>query len=287
MKDPKHQEFLKEVAITNGDIEDAMDAQCRMQYSSLDRELKELRDEVDTAHEHQNDTIKFLNTKIEVESRNAPHLLRAEEVFDRELLIQQDAVTGFMKDHFRYGEDPDVIKFDKACVTSENMISRKQPYPQAAERVMNSIARLKLINVTQVKIENSLLCQQNTELKLCISDTEYDLEKLQDKLVFFQDLDIEKVRKAQEDYSRLYQENAKTQNDYKKILNQRNAFIKEGRRFELYEEQYKQAINTTIDFNNEVLNDLEKVRFDIKCFEQNEENDALSKTVAKLIVLPC
>ena len=47
-------------------------------------------------------------------------------------------------------------------------------------------------------------------------------EKLEEKLVFFQDLDIEKVRKAQEDYERLETENIKIRNDLNNSQHMRN-----------------------------------------------------------------
>ena len=49
-----------------------------------------------------------------------------------------------MRDHFRKGRDPDVLKFDKATVTSENMISCRPGWPNKAERVKQDIEDLKL-----------------------------------------------------------------------------------------------------------------------------------------------
>ena len=90
----------------------------------------------------------MLADKMIAEKRNSQYMLRVEEVFDRELAYQHDAVTGFMKDHFRYGKDPGVMKFSKACVTSQNMISMKIGYPNKAERVREDIEMRKLENVT-------------------------------------------------------------------------------------------------------------------------------------------
>ena len=47
--------------------------------------------------------------------------------------------------------------------------------------------------MTQVKIENALLCQQNTELKNDVKGLEEELDDVKTKLYLFKDLDLERV----------------------------------------------------------------------------------------------
>ena len=50
------------------------------------------------------------------------------------------------------------MTFNKASVTSENMISLQTGYPSKAERVREDMEVRRLENMTTVKIENSLMC---------------------------------------------------------------------------------------------------------------------------------
>ena len=75
--------------------------------------------------------------------------------------------------------------FDKGTVTTENMISTGRTYPNAAERKKADIAAQNQENITCVKIENSLLCQQNTELKQDIADLRDYQKGIEKKLSFF------------------------------------------------------------------------------------------------------
>ena len=87
-----------------------------------------------------------------------------DSLYDREANLQSDITRNFMKDHFKRGQDAKVLKFSKASVTSENMVSSRPGWPSKAQRAKEDMEKLRLENKTQVKIENSLLFQQNTEL---------------------------------------------------------------------------------------------------------------------------
>lgn len=63
-----------------------------------------------------------------------------------------------MREHFRCGKDAATMTFNKASVTSENMISLQTGYPSKAERVREDMEVRRLENMTTVKIENSLMC---------------------------------------------------------------------------------------------------------------------------------
>ena len=68
-----------------------------------------------------------------------------------------------MRDHFTL-KGLNVVTLNKSTVTTENMISRRIGFPNKARQAMDELERRKMENFTSVKIENSLLCQQNTEL---------------------------------------------------------------------------------------------------------------------------
>ena len=90
-----------------------------------------------------------------------------------------------MKTHFKCGLDPAAMVFDKATMTSENMISSGKGYPNAAEKKKAEAEAKNKENITYVKIENSLLCQQNTELKQDIRDLRDYQKGIERKLSFF------------------------------------------------------------------------------------------------------
>ena len=60
--------------------------------------------------------------------------------------------------------------------------------------------------MTQIKIENALLCQQNTELKNDVLILEERNDKLTDKLAVYRDLDIEEFNRATENYKNIQNE---------------------------------------------------------------------------------
>lgn len=101
-----------------------------------------------------------------------------------------------MQGHFKYGLDPPVQTFDKGTITAQNMISAKYGYMTKAEKFQKEMEMRQRETLTQVKIENSLLCHQNIELTQEVSDLEVMIDKLEKKVLFFKDLDIESVRKA-------------------------------------------------------------------------------------------
>ena len=60
--------------------------------------------------------------------------------------------------------------------------------------------------MTQIKIENALLCQQNTELKNDVLILEERNDQLTDKLAVYRDLDIEEFNRATENYNNIQNE---------------------------------------------------------------------------------
>ena len=73
-----------------------------------------------------------------------------------------------------------------------NMISEKYNKTQA-EKMQMELEQRNRETMTQVKIENALLCQQNTELKNDVKLFEEELDDVKTKLYLFKDLDLERV----------------------------------------------------------------------------------------------
>lgn len=69
----------------------------------------------------------------------------------------------------------------------------------------------------------------------------------------------------------------------KRADHERTKFARMNRTHDLYEEHYKSSINTTLDFNNEVLKQLTDLRKEIKCNETEEANEDLSELVFKTV----
>ena len=111
--------------------------------------------------------------------------MRVEDIFDREAALQAESVKNFMKEHFKKGKDPAAMTFSKATMTVENMISTKVGYPNKAERKKQEMVEQAAENITAIKIENSLLCQQNTELKQDIETLREYQRGIEHKLAFF------------------------------------------------------------------------------------------------------
>ena len=80
-----------------------------------------------------------------------------------------------------------------------NMISEKYNKTQA-ERVQYELEQRNRETMTQVKIENALLCQQNTELKNDVKESEEEIDNLRTKLYLFKDLDMDRVALATSNY---------------------------------------------------------------------------------------
>ena len=70
-----------------------------------------------------------------------------------------------MQRHFVAGVDPPPQVFDRGTITAQNMVSSKLGYLTKAERFQKEQDENRMITIAAVRTENSLLCQQNTELK--------------------------------------------------------------------------------------------------------------------------
>ena len=172
---------------------------------------------------------------------------------------------------------------NKACVTSENMISSKKWFPNRSERVKQEMEMRKLENMTQLKIENSLLCQRNTEFAQEIEDLRLYQIGIEKKLSYFNDLDIEKVRSAQVQYLQIKEENEKITKLYQTADTQRHQLTKDTKRLTMYEEQYKIAVNFAIDFSNDILKQLAEVRQEVTCEEVEDDAQDLKMEITKLL----
>lgn len=175
-----------------------------------------------------------------------------------------------MMHHFKAGKDAAVMTLDKAVLTSENMYSTKKGYPNAAERARADLEQRKLENVTQIKIENSLLCQLKEELIQEKNQYKEHCVSLQEKLAVFEELDLEKIKRAAEDYERLQQENIRITKSFTTSDAERHKLFKESRKLMLYEEQYKSSVNSTIDFNNDLLRQVVELRKELTCEELDD-----------------
>ena len=111
-------------------------------------------------------------------------------------------------------------------------------------------------------------------------------EIIEEKMAFFRDLDITKVRQAQENYERLQKENTKIEANMKKSDKERIKLIKENTKLSLFQDQYKSAINTTLDFNNSILSSLSKIRAEITCEEVSDENKLLDEVIFRIKSTP-
>lgn len=68
--------------------------------------------------------------------------------------------------------------------------------------------------MTQVKIENSLLCKQNIELDQEVKDSHELMDKLELEVAFFKDLDIDDIKKSQQNHSKLTRDYEKLKKTY-------------------------------------------------------------------------
>lgn len=83
------------------------------------------------------------------------------------------ATREYMRRHFKYGKDPPPLTFDKGCVTSVNMVSEKTKETAAERKARlhtDAMEERKQQTVTELKMENCLLLQVNTELKQTVDE---------------------------------------------------------------------------------------------------------------------
>mmetsp|Transcript_43932 Transcript_43932/g.58261 ORF Transcript_43932/g.58261 Transcript_43932/m.58261 type:complete len:141 (-) Transcript_43932:13-435(-) len=66
----------------------------------------------------------------------------------------------------------------------------------------------------------------------------------------------------------------------------RSTLLQENKRMKLYEEHYRAAVQTSTDFNNDVLKQMKELRKEINCEENDTENLELNVTCDKLINTP-
>ena len=66
----------------------------------------------------------------------------------------------------------------------------------------------------------------------------------------------------------------------------RSKLDKQNTILNLYQDQYKSAINSTLDFNSSVLSSLSELRKEIKCEEVDQLNEELDFLVIKLVGTP-
>lgn len=76
-----------------------------------------------------------------------------------------------MQDHFKKGLDPGPQLFEKGTLTSMNMVSAKYGHMSKAEKFKKEMQDRQKETITQVKIENSLLCQQVLNLRQELDDS--------------------------------------------------------------------------------------------------------------------
>eukprot|EP00353_Schmidingerella_taraikaensis_P000712 CAMPEP_0185592008 /NCGR_PEP_ID=MMETSP0434-20130131/66502_1 /TAXON_ID=626734 ORGANISM="Favella taraikaensis, Strain Fe Narragansett Bay" /NCGR_SAMPLE_ID=MMETSP0434 /ASSEMBLY_ACC=CAM_ASM_000379 /LENGTH=67 /DNA_ID=CAMNT_0028217473 /DNA_START=139 /DNA_END=339 /DNA_ORIENTATION=- len=58
----------------------------------------------------------------------------------------------------------------------------------------------------------------------------------------------------------------------------RSTLLQENKRMKLYEEHYRAAVQTSTDFNNDVLKQMKELRKEINCEENDTENLELNVT---------
>lgn len=83
------------------------------------------------------------------------------------------------------------------------MISAKYGHMTKAEKFQKEMEARQKETMTQVKIENSLLCKQNIELDQELKDSYNFMEKLELELAFFKGLDIDAIKKAEANFSKV------------------------------------------------------------------------------------
>ena len=93
-----------------------------------------------------------------------------DDVFLREEHMQKAAARDFMAKHFRNGKDPPPQTFDRGTITSQNMISEKRGIKSKAEKYQQEMQETAKQTMTQIKIENSLLCARNIHLNQELTD---------------------------------------------------------------------------------------------------------------------
>ena len=102
-----------------------------------------------------------------------------DDVFLREETMQKAAARDFMAKHFRYGKDPPPQTFDRGTITSQNMISEKRGVKSKAEKYQQEMKEIAKETMTQIKIENSLLCARNIHLNQELSELMHYQDKMQ------------------------------------------------------------------------------------------------------------
>ena len=165
-----------------------------------------------------------------------------------------------MQNHFKYGLDPPVQTFDKGTITAQNMISAKYGSMTKAERFQKEMEARQRETLTQVKIENSLMCKQNLELKQEVADADSIIEALEVKVAFFKDLDIDSVRKAQIDYDTLKYESAELTRNYKNLSEVKSKIQTQVKGLLANEELYQIEVKAVMKHNNELLEQLRALR---------------------------
>ena len=134
------------------------------------------------------------------------HAHGLEEVFDREEYLQMIAAREYMKRHFRNGKDPPPLTFDKGIVTSVNMLSEKRTETEAEKRARQHAEAMEertKQSMTELKMENCLLVQQNTEWKQQIDEMKELLKDQKVKIMYFEDLNVDEIKKIKADYQNM------------------------------------------------------------------------------------
>lgn len=98
---------------------------------------------------------------------------------------------------------------------------------------------------------------------------------------------MEKVRRAQEEYNKVVSENLKIKESLTKGDAQRSTLMKDNKRMALYEEHYKLGVQTSLEFNTDILKMLKELRREITSEETDTENLELNVTTDRIIKMGC
>lgn len=196
----------------------------QLNYSNLNEKLDENEEEIKKESEMFSSKVERKYDDEIKEKMGVQYEDHLEEVFDRENYLQMVAARQYMKKHFKRGKDPPPLYFEKGVVTSVNMYSEKSKESEAEKKTRaleEAMERRVQQNMTDIKRENSLLVHQLTELKRQIEEMKELLNDQKVKIHYFEDLNVDEVKKMKSDYINMEATLNETRENIKEIEKQR------------------------------------------------------------------